>query len=180
MKQFILLALVVLATVYAEEEEDKPQRSGPTVYVNLQEAKKAEDFQFNFAIAHVEELNEEEVTIYRIVARPPWKGGLTLEETRFNVTLKTSDGELEEFKQWWEENKRGRDGQTRPFPTQEFTSALIGDVSIDNVSCEDRGYYLVNYGEKPEPRRIPRRGQFLLKVKGCPERIVRGGIKLKE
>ena len=170
MKQFTLLALVVLATVYAEEE-DKPQHSRPTTYVNLQEAKQAEDYQFNFAIAHVEELNEEKVAMYKIVARLPSKGGISLEETRFNVTLKTSDGELEEFKQWWEENKIGRDGQTRPFPTQEFISAIIGDVNIASVSCRDQGYYLVNYGEKPEPRRIPQRGKFRLKVKGCPDRI---------
>ena len=167
MKLFILLSLVVLATVYAEDE-DKPQRSRPTIFVDFQHPNKDEAYQFNFAIAHVEELNEEKVSVYKSVPRKPWTGP-DFEEPKFNITLKTLDGE--EFKQWWEENKKGRDGQTKPFPNKEFVSAIIGDVNIDSVNCKDhQSYYLVKHG-KSIPKRLPNHGVFQIKVKGCPDRL---------
>ena len=166
MKQFILLALVVLATVYAEDE-DKPQRRRPAVFVKrIQRAKQNETYSFNFALAHVEELNEQNVTLYKIV-----KGekGPDFEESKFNVSLKTLDEEG--FKQWWEENKKGKNDTVKPFPNKEFKSAVVGDVSIASVSCEDQGPYLVYYDigvHKNGPKRLPHRGVFFLKVEGCP------------
>ena len=163
MKQFIVLALVVLATVYAQDE-DQPQRRRPAVFVKkTHRVNKTEALQFNFALAHVEELNEQNVTLYKIVQgkRKP-----EVEEAKFNVSLTTLDGE--EFKQWWEENKTGKDGEPKPFPNIEFKSAVIGDVNIASVTCEDQAAYLVHYDAGVRAK-VPksRRGMFSIRVRGC-------------
>ena len=190
MKLFILLALVVLATVYAEDEEatsipatsstpattsTRTRVSTPwfsrspiphlqiRFYADLQEANQHETYRFNFAIAHMNELHEEDVTLYKQVwKKESWWRRKYLVKPKFNITLKTLDGE--EFKQWWEENKKGKDGQTIPFPNKKFISAIIGDVNIDSVTCEDHhgGYELA----VKKVRYIPH--LFHLKVRGCP------------
>ena len=163
MKQFILLALVVLATVYAQDE-DKPQRHRPAVFVkNTHKVNKTDSLQFNFALAHVEELNEQNVTLYKIVQG---KKKPEFEEAKFNVSLKTLDEE--EFKQWWEENRKGKDDEPKPFPDKGFKSAVIGDVNIASVSCEDQASYLVYYDNGVRTKvRKSKRGLFSLKVRGC-------------
>ena len=173
MKQFILLALVVLATVYAQDEDqDKPERRRPAVFVkNTHRVNETASLQFNFALAHVEELNEQNVTLYKIVKG---RNGPKYEEARFNVSLLTLDGEG--FKQWWEENKKGKDGEPKPFPDMEFKSAVVGDVSIASVSCEDQALYVVYYDagvRQNIPKRLPKKSKFLLRVRGCgkPEPI---------
>ena len=171
MKPFILLALVVLATVYAEDETSMPTTSSMPVteewitrtplppylrirfYTDLQEANQNEPYQFNIAIAYVKELREGDVTMYKQYRR---RG-----ESKFNITWKSLD--REEFKQWWEENKTGRDGQTKPFPNEEFQYAIIGNGNIDRVTCEDHhgGYELYVRKVRHWPH------YFRLKVKGC-------------
>ena len=167
MKQFILLALVVLATVYAQDEDqDKPERRRPAVFMKkVQRVNKTESLEFNFALAHVEELNEQNVTLYKIVKgrRKP-----KYEEARFNVSLTTLDGE--EFKQWWEENVKGMDDEPKPFPEEEFKSAVVGDVSIDSANCGDQAKYVVYYDtgvRKNIPKRLPKSTKFMLRVRGC-------------
>ena len=180
MKPFILLTLVVLATatVYAEDETSMPTTSSMPVtkewitrtplppylrirfYTDLQEASQTETYQFNIAIAYVKELREEDVTIYR----QNWSRGNRLVKPKFNITWKTFD--REEFKLWWQENKTGGVGQTKPFPNEDFKYAIVGDANIDNVTCEDHhGVYEI-YVKKV--RFWPH--YFRLKVKGCPKR----------
>ena len=178
MKLFILLALVVLATVYAQDEEATsiPTTSSMPVtkkwitrtphpphwrirfYTDLREANQNETYQFNIAIAYVRKLREEDVTVYKEVWYR-WES----KYPKFNITWKTLD--REEFKQWWEENKTGRDGQTKPFPNEDFKFAIVGDVNINSVTCEDHhGVYEI-YVKKVSywPH------HFRLKVKGCPK-----------
>ena len=172
MKRFVLLALVVLATVYAEDEEatftqvtkewisrsPPPPRYRIRFYTDLQEANQNETYQFNLAIARVKKLREKSVTLHKVV----WSNGKSLEKPKFNITWKTLD--REEFKQWWEINKTGRDDQTKPFPNEDFQYAIVGDVNIDSVTCEDHhgGYELAVKGVNSYwPHR------FRLKVRGC-------------
>ena len=171
MKLVILLALVVLATVYAEDEEASytrvtkewisksppPPRYRIRFYADLQEANQTETYQFNLAIARVRKLREKSVTLHKV----DWSNGHRLLKPKFNITWTTLD--REEFKQWWEENKTGRDDQTKPFPNEDFKYAIVGDVNIDSVTCEDHhGVY-----EIAVPPAWPHR--FRLKVRGCPK-----------
>jgi len=97
--------------------------------------------------------------------------GLEFEKARFDIFIQTLVGD--ELKEWWEENRKDKEGNIRPFPKRNFTNAIIGHVGIANVSCEDHGPYIVRYdnGEQRESRKRPipfQRGFFFLVVEGCP------------
>lgn len=166
MKMIFVLALVVLTAVYAQDADEKVRRR-PAVFVRrMHRAEVNQTYQFNFAVAHVQELAEKNVTLLRIVKG---KKGPDFEEARFNVTLKTLEGD--QIEQWWEENKKDKEGEPKPFPEKGFKHAVVGDVNIASVSCEDQGPYMVYYdngARNKMAKRFPQRGVFFLKVDGCP------------
>ena len=183
MKYLVVFALVALVAARPDGgDKPRPKPHGPAIFVRpVHKAAQNESYEFKFGIAGMKELNETEVSLWRVV-----KGeeGPELKETDFDVELKTLSEE--EIKEWIEkrkeehmdENEEDKEGKDDRRP--HFKHAIVGHVTVSDVSCEDQGRYLVRYGSKPEPkeevkkedddeRRRPhkRYGAFLILVKGC-------------
>ena len=126
-----------------------------------------------------------------------------IEEKKEAIRERIGDEKFEAIKEWieekkeaikdWVEKKKGeRDGddeerRPKPHPRPHFKHAIVGKVTVSEVSCEDQGPYLVRYGSRSDDRedkeekggevegrdgkskRRPRkpRGAFLILVKGC-------------
>ncbi|KAL5251086.1 hypothetical protein ACHWQZ_G016713 [Mnemiopsis leidyi] len=191
MKYLVLFALVGLMAARPDgEDRPHPDPRGPAIFVRpVHKVAQNESYEFRFGIAGMKELNESEVSLWKVV-----KGeeGPELKETDFDVQLKTLNED--EIKEWWEkkEEERKEDDEDdkqqdddrrpkprpRPHPRPHFKHAIIGHVSVSVVSCDHQGPYLVKYGsesddeeneeeeDKEERHRRPH-GAFYIFVKGC-------------
>merc|ERR1719210_2780354 len=66
----------------------------------------------------------------------------------------------EAIKDWVEKKKEERDGDDegrRPRP--HFKHAIVGKVTVSEVSCEDQGPYLVRYGSRKDDREDKEEGE---------------------
>ncbi|KAL5268869.1 hypothetical protein ACHWQZ_G002640 [Mnemiopsis leidyi] len=240
MKYLVVFALVALVAA-RPDGGDRPKPKGPAIFVRpVHRAAQNESYEFKFGIAGMKELNETEVSLWKVVKG---EDGPELAETDFSVELKSLTEEeikeimeekkeqmkdimerfqdkkediqewieekkeairerigeekyealkewieekKEEIKDWVEDKKGDREGDDedrRPKPHPQFKHAIVGRVTVSEVSCEDQGPYLVRYGsgrddkeereeregQDGESKRRPRkpRGAFLILVKGC-------------
>ena len=131
---------------------------------NIQRVNRTEPLQFNFVSYHVEEMNPQNVTVYKIVKKVRSR---EFEKAKFDVFVRALSEQ--EFIQWWEENRKTKNDQVKPFPV-DFASAVVGEVNIASVNCADQASYLVHYDNgyrKKIGEQLRESAKFYLRVKGC-------------
>ena len=182
MKFCLLFVMVALATARPDGETRKPKPEKPAVFIKVDKfhnATQGETYQFQFGVAGVEQLDQTKVNLWKVEKgkrRPVFK------KTDFEITLKSVSGEEMGDCPFKTDDSEERD-EDAPVPT----NAILGSVSVLDMSCKDQGLYLVHYGNLPRPGPKPRLvtrekkdgeedkaeklkkvpGLFVIKVEGC-------------
>ncbi|KAL5262610.1 hypothetical protein ACHWQZ_G008119 [Mnemiopsis leidyi] len=102
MKYLVVFALVALVAARPDDgDRPRPKPKGPAIFVRpVHRAAQNESYEFKFGIAGMKELDESEVSLWKVVRG---EKGPELAETDFDVELKTLTEE--EIKEWIEEKK---------------------------------------------------------------------------
>merc|ERR1712113_227356 len=210
MKYLLLLTLVAVAAARGRPDRgDRPRpkphplppHRGPHIFVRpVQRTAQNETLEFKFGVAGMKPLNESEVHLFKV---KKGEKGPEFEDADFDISLKTLSEE--EIKEWMDDHKDRKDDESdeekddrrrphpKPHPRPHFKHAIVGEVSVADVTCDDQGPYLVRYGtpkdrddkeekdddeekgdldlEKrhrhPRPHPRPPPGAFFLAVKDC-------------